>query len=176
MFDPAWDEGCPSCTAMTESTAHPGVLDQLAGRTTAFAAISRAPLAKLMAYREAKGWTFPWYSSNDSDFNYDFRVTFDPDVMPARHNFRDTEELIAAGQEWLTTYRGEQPGISCFLREGEDIFLTYSVYGRGVEAMMPTYRLLDLTPLGRQEAWEEPADRAALLYSCDYILSKERIT
>lgn len=174
MFDPSWDEGCSSCSAMASGAATPGVLDQLASRGTAFAAVSRAPLPKLEAYRAARGWTFPWYSSHDSDFNLDFHVTFDPDLAPATFNFRDAGELVAAGMEWLTTYQGEQPGVSCFLRVGADVFHTYSTYGRGVEVMMPAYQLLDLTPLGRQEDWEEPAGRAPVMYRTDQsVLSPE---
>ncbi|KZE22554.1 DUF899 domain-containing protein [Brevibacterium casei] len=167
MFDPAWDAGCSSCTAMASSAAHPAMLDQLAGRGTAFAAVSRAPLSKLVAYREAKGWSFPWVSSAGSDFNLDFHVTLDPDLAPNSYNFRDGDELIAADQEWLTTYRGEQPGISTFLRDGDDVFHTYSVYARGLEVMMPAYGMLDLTALGRQESWEEPAGRAPAFYRHD---------
>ncbi|ANY08350.1 DUF899 domain-containing protein [Pseudonocardia sp. HH130630-07] len=174
MFDPDWDRGCGSCTAMADGAAHPGVLRQLASRGTAFAAVSRAPLERLQSLHGERGWDFPWYSSHDSDFNHDFSVTLDPARGPVRYNFRDPGELAATGMEWMTTEPSEQSGISCFLRDGDAVFHTYSTYGRGVEVMMPAYQLLDLTPLGRQEEWEEPAGRATVLYrSDDAVLSGE---
>jgi predicted dithiol-disulfide oxidoreductase (DUF899 family) len=118
----------------------------------------------------AGGWTFPWYSSFGSDFNYDFHATLDPKVAPARYNYRDADEWLAAGSAWMTDYVGEQPGISCFLRNGDDVFHTYSTFGRGVEVMMPAYPLLDLTALGRQEEWEEPEGQAPVAYPTDPIL------
>jgi predicted dithiol-disulfide oxidoreductase (DUF899 family) len=158
MFDPSWDEGCGSCTAMADDLSE-GARAHLASRDTAFAAVSRAPYPKLDAYRRERGWTFPWYSSHGSDFNFDFHVSLDPAVAPPVYNFRDPDELVAAGQAWLTEYVGEQPGVSAFLREGDEVFHTYAAYGRGVEVMMHAYRLLDITALGRQEEWEEPKDR-----------------
>jgi predicted dithiol-disulfide oxidoreductase (DUF899 family) len=158
MFDPSWDEGCGSCTAMADDLSE-GARAHLASRDTAFAAVSRAPYPKLDAYRRERGWTFPWYSSHGSDFNFDFHVSLDPAVAPAVYNFRDPDELVAAGQAWLTEYVGEQPGVSAFLREGDEVFHTYAAYGRGVEVMMHAYRLLDITALGRQEEWEEPKGR-----------------
>ncbi|MGH3518836.1 MAG: DUF899 domain-containing protein [Haloechinothrix sp.] len=163
MFDPSWDQGCASCTAMAEGLSD-GVRAHLGKRSTAFAAVSRAPYPKLRAVREAKGWTFPWYSSYGSDFNYDFHVTLDPAVAPASYNYRDADELVAAGLEWMTEYAGEQPGISCFLRDGDEVFHTYSTFGRGLEVMMTGYHLLDITALGRQEEWEEPKGRAPVGY------------
>jgi predicted dithiol-disulfide oxidoreductase (DUF899 family) len=159
MFAPSWDQGCGSCTAMAEVMSD-GVQRHLHLRDTAFAAVSRAPYPKLQATREAKGWTFPWYSSFGSDFNFDFHVALDPAVTPAEYNFRDAAELEATGFGWLTDYVGEQPGVSAFLRDGDDVFRTYSTFGRGVEVMMAGYRLLDITALGRQETWEEPKGRA----------------
>ena len=158
MFDPSWEESCSSCSAMADELSE-GVLAHLGKRSTTFAAVSRAPYPKLQTTREAKGWTFPWYSSYGTEFNYDFHVTFDPAVVPASYNFRDADELVAAGLEWITEYVGEQPGISSFLRDGDEVFHTYSTYGRGVEVMMNGYRLLDITALGRQEDWEEPKGR-----------------
>jgi predicted dithiol-disulfide oxidoreductase (DUF899 family) len=163
MFDPSWDAGCGSCTAMAEGLSE-GVLAHLRKRSTAYAAVSRAPYPKLQTMREAKGWTFPWYSSHSSEFNYDFHVTLDPAVGPASYNFRDADELVAAGFEWLASYVGEQPGISCFLHDGDEVFHTYSTFGRGLEVMMNGYHLLDLTALGRQEEWEEPKGRTLAAY------------
>ena len=75
------------------------------------------------------------------------------------YNFRTADELRAAGQDWLADGPGEQPGVSCFLREGNAVFHTYSTFGRGTEGIGDAYGLLDLTALGRQEAWEEPKGR-----------------
>lgn len=163
MFDPSWEEGCNSCSAMADELSS-GVLTHLGKRGTAFAAVSRAPYPKLQTMREAKGWTFPWYSSYGSEFNYDFHVTLDPTVAPADYNYRDADELVAAGLSWMTDYVGEQPGLSCFLRDGDQVFHTYSTFGRGVEVMMTGYHLLDITALGRQEEWEEPKGRAAVAH------------
>lgn len=109
MFDPSWDTGCRSCTAMADDLSD-GARAHLASRDTAFAAVSRAPYPKLAAYKQTRGWTFPWYSSHGSDFNYDFDVSLDPATGPNRYNFRSGEELTAAGQGWLIDYVGEQPG------------------------------------------------------------------
>ncbi|GAA2886433.1 DUF899 domain-containing protein [Pseudonocardia halophobica] len=166
MYDPARDEPCRSCSAMAAETGE-GVRDHLARRDTAFAAVSRAPYPKLQAVREARGWTFPWYSSEGSTFNYDFHATLDPAVAPANYNFRDAGELSAAGLDWMVDYVGEQPAISTFLRDGDQVFHTWSAYGRGVEEMMHGYHLLDLTALGRQEDWEEPKGRAPVVHAAD---------
>lgn len=158
MFDPQWDQPCDSCSAMINELGD-GIRSHLRSRDTAYAAVSRAPYPKIRTVRMARGWSINWYSSYGSDFNYDFRVTLDPAVAPVNYNFRDADDLTAAGQEWMVDYAGEQPGISCFLRDGDQVFHTYSTYGRGVEVMMPGYHLLDITPLGRQEDWEEPKGR-----------------
>jgi predicted dithiol-disulfide oxidoreductase (DUF899 family) len=159
MFDPAWDEGCPSCTATADELPD-GLLGHLAARDTTLATVSRAPLAKILRYRAARGWTFPWYSSSGSDFNYDFGVTLDPAVAPPEYNYRTAAEYEAMGREgWVTESSFEMPGFSCFLRDGDRIFHTYSVYARGMEAVTGSYHFLDFTALGRQEDWEEPRDR-----------------
>jgi predicted dithiol-disulfide oxidoreductase (DUF899 family) len=148
MFDPSWDEGCSSCSAGAAEIS-PGLLDHLHGRDTTLAVVARAPLEKIERYKEGKGWTFPWYSSHGSDFNYDFHVTLDPSVAPPEYNYRAVDAS------------GEQPGQSCFLRDGERVFHTYSSYARGAEMTGGSYYYLDLTALGRQEEWEEPKGRAA---------------
>jgi predicted dithiol-disulfide oxidoreductase (DUF899 family) len=126
-------------------------------RDTSLAVVSRAPLSKLRAYRERMGWDFTWYSSEDSDFNYDFHATLDDDKAPVWYNFKDREALEKEG---LTEFNGmEVPGASVFLRDGDRIFHTYSTYARGTEVFDTTYHLLDLTALGRQEGWEKPSDR-----------------
>jgi predicted dithiol-disulfide oxidoreductase (DUF899 family) len=161
MFDPRWEEGCPSCSAGADEVA-PGLLEHLATRDTRLVQVSRAPLTKITAYRTRKGWTFPWYSSYGSDFNHDFRVTIDESVAPLEVNFRTREEWETVGKPFVVA--GEQPyempGTSVFLREGGTVFHTYSSYGRGAEWTGGSYAYLDLTPLGRQEDWEEPKGRA----------------
>ncbi|MFL6072967.1 MAG: DUF899 domain-containing protein [Mycobacteriales bacterium] len=159
MFDPAWDEACSACTASLDEVA-PGLLDHLRSRQTAFAAVSRAPYPKLAGYRQRKGWTFPWYSSHGSDFNYDFHVSLDESVAPVNYNYRGRDELVAAGMDWLTGSPQEMPGLSCFLRDGDAVFHTYSTFGRGTEQVGGAYGFLDMTALGRQEEWEEPKGRA----------------
>jgi predicted dithiol-disulfide oxidoreductase (DUF899 family) len=163
MFDPSWEDGCASCSADADERSD-GLVAHLDARTTTFAAVSRAPLAKLETYKARKGWTFPWYSSYGSDFNYDFHTTIDESVAPLELNYRTRAELEAASPEhWLLTAEQpiEMPGISCFLHDGDDVFHTYSVFARGTEAIGGAYAYLDLTALGRQEDWEEPKGRAA---------------
>jgi predicted dithiol-disulfide oxidoreductase (DUF899 family) len=151
MFDPSWDEGCSSCSAGADEVSE-GLLRHLHVRDTTFVYVSRAPLAKIEAYKASKGWTFPWYSSYGSDFNYDFHVTLDESVAPVEYNYRTDVE----GEQPF-----EAPGRSYFLREGDSVFHTYSVYARGLESVGGSYYFLDETALGRQEDWEEPKGRAA---------------
>jgi predicted dithiol-disulfide oxidoreductase (DUF899 family) len=159
MFDPAWENGCPSCSASADETSA-GLIEHLNARETTLAYVSRAPLEKLEDYKARKGWTFRWYSSFGSDFNYDFHVTMDDAITPAEYNYRSAEEHERGGTGYY--FDGEQPieaaGISCFLRDGEQIYHTYSTYGRGSEPS--SYYWLDLTALGRGEEWEEPKGRA----------------
>jgi predicted dithiol-disulfide oxidoreductase (DUF899 family) len=158
MFDPAWDDACPSCTAGVDEL-NDALLRHLAERDTTYALVARAPYEKIAAYQKKRGWTVPFYSSFGSDFNYDFDVSIDPARKPVRFNFREGDELREAGQGWLFDGPSEQPGMSCFLAVGGEIFHTYSTYARGVD-FGGAYGLLDLTPLGRQEEWEEPKGRA----------------
>ena len=161
MFSPEWDEGCPSCSAGADEVSK-GLLEHLHARETTLAYVSRAPFPKLEAYKAKKGWIFPWYSSYGSDFNYDFHVTLDELVAPIMYNYRTKAEHEQAGTSYYV--EGEQPierhGHSCFLRDGNDVFHTYSMYGRGAETVGGSYYFLDLTALGRQEDWEEPKGRA----------------
>ena len=162
MFAPTWDEGCPSCTAGVDELSD-GLLRNLRARETAYAVVARAPLPKIEKYRAKRGWSIPIYSSFGSDFNYDFHVTLDESVAPIMFNFRGPEELRAAGFDWLLKREDqpmEQPGMSCFLRVGDGVYHTYSTFGRGTEQGGGAYGLLDMTALGRQEAWEEPKGRA----------------
>lgn len=162
MFHPDWDAGCPSCSAGADEVSE-GLLKHLAVRDTTFVYVSRAPLAKLEAYKKQKGWTFPWYSSYGSDFNYDFDVTLDESVKPIVYNYRTKAEYEARGEPFQGEDESgalERPGRSCFLRDGGSVFHTYSVYARGLETIGGSYYMLDETALGRQEDWEEPRGRA----------------
>ena len=158
MFDPERDEGCSHCSFAADNVGH---LAHLHARDTSFAVVSRAPLAKIEPFRRRMGWQFPWYSTFGSDFNYDFHVTLDESVAPVEYNYRDKATLTDAGLIWFVN--GEQPGVSVFLRDGEDVFHTYSTYARGSDLLLGTYNYLDLTPLGRQEtngqAWVRHHDR-----------------
>ena len=158
MFDPSWEDGCPSCSAGADEISD-GLLKHLHVRDTTFAAVSRAPLDKIERYRSKMGWTFPWYSSFGSDFNYDFHATLDESVAPIEYNFRTKEEMQAKGFD-PPEGSSEQPGHSFFLRVGDDVYHTYSMYARGAEQLGGSYYFLDMTALGRQEDWEEPKGRA----------------
>ncbi|HLW02563.1 MAG TPA: DUF899 domain-containing protein [Ktedonobacterales bacterium] len=126
MFDPSWEDGCEGCTNLVNNL--PSRLTGLYDSNTSLVLVSRAPLAKLEAYKARMNWTVPWFSSFGSDFNYDFGAT--------------NEE-------------GENGMVSVFLREGEDILHSYSTSDRGTDILLGIYNYLDLTPLGRQEEWEE---------------------
>ena len=149
MFAPGWEAPCSGCSYHADNV---GQLAHLNARDTTFAAVSRAPLAELEAFRERIGWTFPWYSSFGSDFNYDFHVTLDESVAPIEWNYRSREELVEAGLGFITEM-DELNGLSVFLRDGERVYHTYTTYGRGVDTLLNTYNYLDLTPLGRREGW-----------------------
>ena len=162
MFHPDWDDGCPSCTAGADEMSE-GIRKHLEARDTRLVYVSRAPLEKLQAYRAKRGWTFPWYSSHGSDFNYDYHVTLDASVAPIVYNYRTKEEYERRGEPFAGPGEEgalERPGRSAFLRVGDDVFHTYSVYARGLETIGGSYYLLEETALGRQEAWEEPKGRA----------------
>jgi len=156
MLAPGWEQGCKSCSYMADHAD--GMTIHLAHRDTAFVAISRAPLAEIERFRHRMGWRFKWVSSHGTTFNNDFNVSFTP-------------EQIAKGDGEYNyakrTFGGEElPGISVFAKDDAgNVFHTYSTYGRGVEVMMGTYRMLDLTPKGRDEppggnmAWVRHHDR-----------------
>lgn len=154
MFDPEWDAGCSSCSAGADEWS-PGLQRHLETRGTTLVHISRAPMAKIERYKAEKGWGIRWYSSYGSDFNYDFHVSLDAAHGPAEYNYRVLDE----------PYSGELPGMSCFLRDGDRVFHTYSQYARGAESTGGSYYFLDLTSMGRQEEWEEPKGRADLARS-----------
>jgi len=156
MFAPGWEAGCPSCSYMADH--HDGARAHLAQRDVTLVVVSRAPLGEIERFRRRMGWQFKWVSSFGSDFNHDFGVTFTP-------------EEVARGQVnynyMLQPFGDEAPGISVFYKDDAGaVFHTYSAYGRGVEVMMGTYPLLDLTPMGRDEeglehtmAWVRHHDR-----------------
>jgi predicted dithiol-disulfide oxidoreductase (DUF899 family) len=161
MFHPDWDDGCPSCTAGVDEVAR-GFLEHLHTRDTTYALVSRAPIAKLEAYKAKRGWFLPWYSTDDGDFSYDFGATIDASRGYDTYNFRTLEEYAAIGQESMrdSDQPYDMPGQSCFLRVDGRIFHTYSVYARGLESLGGSYYFLDNTALGRQEDWEEPKGRS----------------
>ncbi|MBD1997273.1 DUF899 domain-containing protein [Leptolyngbya sp. FACHB-541] len=150
MFAPEWEKGCMGCTGYVDAL---GALSMLSDRDTTFVLVSRAPLPKLEAYKTLKGWTVPWYSSFGSDFNYDFHVTLDENIAPIEYNYRDKAELER--RNGSNVMQGESHGLSVFFRIGDDVFHTYSTYGRGVESLTDSYSLLDMTPYGRQEDFED---------------------
>jgi predicted dithiol-disulfide oxidoreductase (DUF899 family) len=125
--------------------------------------VSRAPISKIQPFKEQMGWIFPWYSSYGTDFNTDFHVTLDASVAPVEYNFRSAAEHREAGTGHYV--EGDEPfdlpGTSCFLRDGDTVYHTYSQYARGTESTGGSYSFLDLTALGRQEEWEEPKDRSS---------------
>jgi len=133
MFGPNQDAGCNGCSMFVDQIGH---LAHLHARDASFALVSRAPIAKIAAYEERMGWTIPWVSSFESDFNVDFEVG--PET-PQAGVYQD----------------GETFGLSVFLRDGGDVYRTYFTAGRGVEALGSAWTFLDLTPLGRQEDWED---------------------
>ncbi|MDJ0767613.1 MAG: DUF899 domain-containing protein [Ilumatobacter sp.] len=133
MFGADWEEGCPSCSFWADN--YDGIGVHLAHRDTALAAVSNGPLDRLLSYRERMGWSFPWVSAAGTTFNADFAVA---DSMT--YNFQPVDEPI-----------GELPGLSVFVREGDDVFHTYSAYARGLDVFNSAYQLLDMTPKGRDE-------------------------
>ena len=123
--------------------------------------VSRAPLEKLEAWKAKHGWHMPWYSSQGTDFNYDFGVTIDESHGSRSYNYRTKEEFEEMGDPFFDSPQPfEMPGRSCFLRDGDRVFHTYSQYARGLEGTGGSYYFLDLTALGRQEDWEEPKGRS----------------
>jgi predicted dithiol-disulfide oxidoreductase (DUF899 family) len=152
--------GCPSCSAWADQIAR-GHLNHLHARDTTLALVSRAPLEKIEPFKERMGWLVPWYSSWGSDFNFDFHVSFDESVAPIEYNYRSAAQLEEAGTpvgDWEQPF--DLPGLSCFLRDDDTLFHTYSTYARGVAAVGGAYYFLDLTALGRQEPWEQPKGRS----------------
>jgi predicted dithiol-disulfide oxidoreductase (DUF899 family) len=157
MFAPGWEQGCKSCSFMADH--HEGARLHLAQRDVTLLVVSRAPLADIERFRRRMGWQFAWVSSHGSDFNHDFGVHF-------------TADELARGEVAYNYTRQpfpleEAPGISVFWRDDDGtVFHTYSRFGRGVEVMMGTYHLLDLTPKGR--------DEETLAYGMEWVRHHDR--
>jgi len=155
MLDPSWEAGCKSCSLLADHF-EPAVV-HLRARDTAFVAISRAPVSRIEPFKKRMGWTFRWLSSFEDDFNYDFGVSFGPDEAAAKRALYNYDKPGSVG---------EAPGLSAFLRDGDDVFHTYSTYGRGLDVLINAYNILDMTALGRHEeglpygmAWVRHHDR-----------------
>lgn len=142
MLGPGWKEGCVGCSFGADHIG--GALVHLEHHDVSVVTVSRAPLAEIEAYKKRMGWSFAWVSSNGSDFNYDYHVSFTPDELAkgkVYYNYRLTDSSI-----------DELPGLSVFCKDAAgDVFHTYSSYARGSEELLGTYMLLDLTPKGRNE-------------------------
>jgi len=142
MFAPDWTEGCKSCSVWADGFER--MIPHLAARDTTLVAVSRARRSKLEAFKQRMGWTFDWLSSADSDFNYDFAVSFTPQEI------KSGDKVYNFGTSGFGIE--EAPGISVFYRDdGGNIFHTYSCFARGLDMMNAAYHYLDLTPLGRHE-------------------------
>jgi predicted dithiol-disulfide oxidoreductase (DUF899 family) len=165
MFGPDYTAGCPSCSAIADGFDNSVV--HLANHDVTLAAVSRAPLAKLQAFKQRMGWTFPWASSFGSDFNADFHVTFSEEqqrkgtieynyareeLAPSGENGSEGEATFAgmAGTD-PATYTRERPGMSAFALEDGVVYHTYSAYSRGVDSLWAMYQWLDRAPKGRNE-------------------------
>lgn len=138
------DEGCPGCSMLMDTV---GNLVHLNAANTTLAFVSRAPLEKLEAFRRRMGWATPIVSSAGTDFNVDFQVTIDPSRGATTYNFRDVRELGGP----TASFAGDLPGVSVFVRDGDEVFHTYSAYARGTEPESNVFGYLDFTPLGRQD-------------------------
>ena len=145
MFDPAWDAGCKNCSFVADNFS--GVVKHLGAANTSFVVISRAPLEKITRFKQRMGWAFPWLSSFDTDFNYDFQATID-EAHPENNYRRALNEPDLLGR---APTEGEAPGMSVFMHDGDRVYHCYSTYLRGLDIFLNTFNFLDHTPLGRQE-------------------------
>ena len=160
MFGPGWEEGCPSCSFLADN--FDGMRVHLEQRDVAFAAVSRATSPEIETFKKRMGWRFPWMSSFGTDFNYECKVSFTKeDMVPGRRAY-NYGSMDVTSEEW--------PGLSVFSKDADgQIFRTYSTYGRGLDILLTTYNLLDMTPKGRDEegmtphamAWVRHHDRYA---------------
>jgi predicted dithiol-disulfide oxidoreductase (DUF899 family) len=164
MFGPDYTAGCPSCSAIADGFN--GVVVHLANHDVTLSAVSRAPLAKLQAYKQRMGWTFPWASSLSSDFNFDFNVRVTEEQQRkggAEYNYRregawktrgdggDVAKMAAMSGTDPATYIRERPGMSAFVLEDGVLYHTYSTYARGLDGLWGMYQWLDRAPKGRNE-------------------------
>jgi predicted dithiol-disulfide oxidoreductase (DUF899 family) len=170
MFGPDYTAGCATCSSIADGFN--GVAVHLAHHDVLLMAVSRAPLAKIQAYKRRMGWTFPWASSSDADFNFDFSVSFTEAQQREggiEYNYRREKGMAFAGRDtdsWKTgpvaenaamtgtdvpTYTRERPGMSAFALEDGVVYHTYSTYARGLDGLWGMYQWLDRTPLGRNE-------------------------
>lgn len=140
---------CPGCSLEADQNYNSFLFKKLHDKSVTLVAISRAPIDRIQEEKEKKNWDFPFYSSQKNDFNYDFQATLDP----KRNQEYNYEGMEIKG--WLKEYRGDLPGKSVFLRDGNKVYHTYSSFARGLELAATHYNYLDLTPYGRQEAWED---------------------
>jgi predicted dithiol-disulfide oxidoreductase (DUF899 family) len=166
MFGPDYKAGCPSCSMIADGFE--GFAVHLANHDVALAAVSRAPLAKLQAYKKRMGWTFPWVSSNGSDFNYDFNISFTEQEQKAgtiEYNFERGGHAMDESTKWpepvvqfaatcgtdASTYTRDRPGMSTFAMEDGVVYHAYSTYARGLDGLWGAYQWLDRAPFGRNE-------------------------
>jgi predicted dithiol-disulfide oxidoreductase (DUF899 family) len=171
MFGPDYKAGCPNCSAIADGFT--GIVTHLENHDVTLSAVSRAPLEKLQAYKTRMGWTFPWASSNENDFNFDFDVSFTEEQQRTgiEYNYRQEPAFIVRGISDSLTKRGEEPvaqiaastgtdvatftrqrpGMSAFVRDGDTVYHTYSAYARGLDVLWAGYQWLDRAPLGRNE-------------------------
>lgn len=151
MFDPTWEtRRCPGCTGWVDSLGDLSLLEKC---DTTFVVVSRAPLVMLDAYKAERGWSINWFSSFGSDFNYDFHVTLDAKVAPVEYNYRNQAETETK-EGHPVVMEGEHHGLSVLFQIDDDLFHTYSVYARGCSTLSNAYALLDTTPYGRQQDFE----------------------
>lgn len=142
MLGPDWEEGCKSCSFWADN--YNNIPIHLNHRDVTFVAISRAPLARIEAYKSRMGWSFPWVSSFGSDFNFDYHVSLTPGEIAAGEAVYNYRTLQTTNSEW--------PGVSVFFRDANgEVFHTYSTYERGLDMLNGAYHLLDLVPKGRDE-------------------------
>jgi len=168
MFGPEWQEGCPSCSFNMDHTD--GALVHLAQRDVSFAAVSRAPISKIEVFKKRMSWKFPWVSSYETEFNYDFQASFTPEQL-AKGKVEYNYDLV----QFPST---EAPGVSVFYKDKDgNIFHTYSAYACGSENTINTYNYLDLLPKGRDEdglpftmSWLRHHDR----YEDGYLADPDR--
>ncbi len=157
MFDPTWEAGCENC-AIWAAEKPKALQNNLQNNDTKLVLVARAPIAKIAQYRQSKGWEIPFYSSYNSDFNFDFQVSFDESKRPIDYNYRSLEEHRAAGTSHYFEGR-KQPyelhGLSIFLQHNQEIFHTYSTFSRGCEEAGGFHYLLDMTAYGRRQSWED---------------------